>query len=344
MASPLAFDLDPLFSKLSEPLVKVATRLTQERQRLWCWKKDDFFWFWNKDRPDFFGVFFDATDRSGVMWLRNRSWFERAALTTDSKHLREILQGQLHHGEWARAITVRDPRPQKDGIWRILWRRREFLLQNASTGRAVRFFPETNWDKNSTNWSQLNYFHHDAQFFAEMFWPLLTERRGRLRTAFEFLELPIGDQKNPIRFGRGDHEEFLSVMGAALTINHEKHSWSEQTASAFGMRFHHRTFAPLFDFSGLIYRSYTNGCYVKRADIPKLERLAGSFEPYLPSNFSLQSVLPSPLTLFAAGYEPSIQVSVQGPFTAHEQIESFLTVRDWVFQNAPELLPEWSQT
>lgn len=339
--SILAFDRDPLFGNLSNPLVKVETRLNRVRQRCWCWKAPEFFWFWNEDEPDFFGVFLEGSPKSKMSWSGENKWFEEAAQTTDLKHLRKVLQHQLHNGRWMRAITVGDPRPEKQGLWRILWRQREFLLQNASNGRAIRFVPETNWNKDSPHWSQLKHFEHDAAFFAQMFWPLLVERWGRLQTAFEFLELPVEVQKNPIRFGRDDHEVFVGVMRAALIVVSTLPFWSEDFVPLLEIRFHHRTFAPIYNLFGEVNQWTRAGLPIEI--LPHVQHLAEAFQPYLVSGFALHSVAPSPLALPAQHNEPHLSIKAKGPFTAHEHLEAILTVRDWLAENATELLPEWNE-
>ncbi|BCM91697.1 hypothetical protein IAD21_03572 [Abditibacteriota bacterium] len=109
---PSGFDRDPLFSDLSEPLVKIGTRLTDTRQRFWCWKAPDFFWFWNEDESDFLGVFTERVQelilsfrdankkvhQSRVYWLGSPPDLER-----DEKAGNESIAGLS--AAWKRLIA-----------------------------------------------------------------------------------------------------------------------------------------------------------------------------------------------------------------------------------------------
>ncbi|HEX9997875.1 MAG TPA: hypothetical protein VGB45_12070 [Abditibacterium sp.] len=334
----LAFNQDPLFSDLQNPLLKIETRLTHGRQRWWIWKERDFFWFWIEDSPDFFGLFCDDSPHRRLS-LRRGGWFEYAATLGSGQQLRDILKTQIHHGDWVRALSFSDPRPDKSNIWRVLWRRRHFLLQNTKNNRALWFHPETHWPAKSPHWKEMKHLEESAEFFAARFWPLLLERKGRLSSAFDFLEMPVEDHENPIRFGKGTETEFRQVLRAAMITYY---SWPEGLKRAFRMRFHHRHFRPIYGSMALqLHTKFVGGYeFVHEPQDARLSRLADTFKPFLIEGFAQHSIVPTPFSLAARHHEPLVRVEVQGPFTHHELLEAHLTVRDWLAINAPELLPE----
>ena len=182
----------------------------------------------------------------------------------------------------------------------------------------------------------MNRLEENAGFFAERFGPLLCERRGRLASAFEFLESPLEDQEHPLRFGRGNHAQFETLVRAALIACYD---WPDGTNRTFGVRFYHRDRPPIFDFSA--YRQTGKfRSWETMFKNPLLMRMARWFELFLVPGFSFQSVAPSPFALGSRDNERSVSVSVAGPFTHHELLEARLTVRDWCARNAPELLPD----
>lgn len=345
MPPVLAFERDPLFGAQSEPLLKIHTKIKIGSGCFWIWKEREFFWFWIEGSPDFFGLFCEGASRSRFLRPSDERWFEEAALTDDAKRLHAILRHQIHHGRWARAVTLTDPRQGKSGLWRVVWSRRDFLLQNPVSGRAIRFFPESHWRPKSPRWREMIRSGENAEFFAERLWPLFLERRGRLASAFEFLELPVDEQENPLRFGRGNRDEFFSLLRAALMLNY---SWPNEASRTFGVRFHHRSGTSIYRFAGttiqritIWHRSPKTYAHLEVESSPRVLRLAQAFGPHLVQGFSFQSVASSPFALFGRDNAPSLSVKVVGPFSNHELIEASITLRSWLAHNAPQLLPDW---
>ncbi len=333
----LAFNRDPLFSTSHHPLLVVETRREWGRERWHIWRAPDFFWFWIEDSPDFFGVFSDGPMRPQMSSLRYGNWFVQTAQSTDLRAMRAEFKHQIHHGAWARAISLADPRADKTGVWRVLWRGRlEFFLQSTVTNRAVRFSPDTHWPKDSPRWREMRRLGQGAEFFAERLWPLLQDRRGRLAGAFEFLELPVEDQEHPLRFGNGTRSEFESLVRAALIACYD---WPDGMERRFGVRFTHLDRPPIFDFSA--YQREGRICHHRKMqESPLLIAIARSFALHLVPGYSFQSLAPSPFALQGRDTERSVGVSAQGPFTHHERLEARLTVRDWCADNAPGLSPD----
>ncbi len=338
MTLSLAFERDPLFGDLSNPLLKIRTKIKIGSGCFWIWKARDFFWFWIEDSPDFFGLFCNHVDYS--TFPPGDRFFEIVPYLKSERQLHNLLKNQIHHGRWTRAISVSDPRKEKSGVWRIVWRRRDFLLQNAATGRAVTFQPETNWPKDSPYWRDMNRLNESTQWFAERFEPLLLERRGRLASAFEFLELPLEEQEQPVRFGRATVEEFGNVLRAALVLSYK---WNDEEERVLGVRFYSAQKPPILDFIGynlpLAPRRYATTLEVE--EVPRVQRLARAFEVKVVPGWAYHSVAPSPFGLQCVSNETRFKARATGPVTHHELIEAHLLVRGWVAQNAPELLPDW---
>jgi len=137
MTSLLAFERDPLFRDLSNPLLKIQTKVPIGSGCFWIWKERDFFWFWIEGSPDFFGLFCNYADYS--RFPPGGRFFLSAQYVESERELHDLLKKQIHHGTWMRAISILDPRKGKSGVWRIEWRVAHCVACGALCGAAVTF-------------------------------------------------------------------------------------------------------------------------------------------------------------------------------------------------------------
>lgn len=128
---------------------------------------------------------------------------------------------------------------------------------------------------------------------------------------------------------------------AALIADYQ---WPENLRRVLYVRFHRRNMTPIIELGGWVFHAspHRHNLSVEETLSARVERVARAFSPHLTRGFASHSVVSSPFGLSSRDNEPKLRVEVQGPFTAHELIESYATLRVWLAHNAPQLLPDWS--
>ena len=297
-------------------------------------------------RPDFSPIFsFDAqisekheTNRFFVLqsgdsfWLRLENYGDWLAILNDSnaqllgisragdeEHFEFSLRRALNLRNWGRVLSLLD---SDEKLWRVAWMGKRSFLMRPETGESVAFNSVDDWKRGA--WIQ------PGAHFLKRFGREWRSPNSDVRAAKSFLEADDEARRLwELSWTSGNWNEMKSVLRAAATIEHE---FGErvvvQSRAVYPVGSNQIGFGSNAPQSGrlirLIERLQLQTVAVLR-DKSKLRRLA-------PRPFAFESSAPK---------WPELRVEIDSP-SEHEKLEARLNLRDWLRENAPDLLEEWT--
>ena len=304
-----SIELDPLLRPDFSPLCSFDAQLSEkhESNRFHVLQSGDSFYLRLENHPDWLAIY----DDPGAQLLG-------ISRSGDEEHFEFSLRRALDSRSWGRVLSLFDGEGK---LWRVAWKGKSSFLMRPDSGEAVAFESGGHWKRGA--WIQPG-AHFEKAFARE--WKNST---FDVQSAKSFLESDDEARRLwGLEWAHGSWAEMKSVLRAAATVEHE-----------FGER--------VIVQSRPIYSAGSNQIGFG-SNAPQSGRLVRLIEALQRQNVAvlrdkskLRKLAPRPFT-FSSGAAswPELRVEIDEP-SEHEKLEARLNLRDWLRENAADLLDEW---
>jgi len=304
-----SIELDSLLRPDFSPLCSFDARISQkyEVNRFHVLRVGDDFWLRLENHPDWLALF--PSDEFLQRWTNSNAAHQP---------LREHLQMLLEERVWGRVLSLFD---ESGHLWRVAWKGKQTFLLRPDTGEAVDFRSDDEWKRGA--WIQA------GAYFLKRFARQWNNPASDVRAAKSFLE---ADDETRRLWGLGwevgNWPELRRILRAATIVEHE---FGERTVVQA------RPVYPL----GQRQLSFSSNAPQSGRSIRLFERLEERNVAVLKGKSKLRRLAPRPFE-FQCGVAkwPQLRVEVEAP-SQHEKLEARLELRDWLRENAVDLLDEW---
>lgn len=303
-------ELDPLLRPDFSPLLSFDAQISEkhESNRFHVLQSGEDFWLRLEGHSDWLALF--QSDEYLQRWMKSGAAHQP---------LREHLQHLLEARAWGRVLSLFDV---DEKLWRVAWKGKQTFLLRPDTQDAVDFRSDDEWKRGA--WIQ------PGAHFLKRFVPHWKNSASDVRAAKAFWE--ADDEARRVwglEWDKGSWPELRRVLRAATIVEHE---FGERTVVQS---------RPVYPFGQRQIGFGSNAPQSGRL-LRVFERLDGRHIAVLRDKSKLRRPALRPFEFLPGVVKwPELRVEVEAP-SEHERLEARLELRDWLRENAPDLLEEWS--
>lgn len=313
-----------------KPLYGLTARFPHAKRRIHLFADGGHIYFRPKNAPDdWVGVLIDEPHLQ--QHIKQHQHFS---------HIRKRVSNLMASTQFFRVFWLPDPRQGEKQAWQILWNPE--LVYVIPIGQAKGFQGAFCWPRKSQNKFNFWKIHTEAlQHHFEVEW---NDPQSDVRAALPWCDLapaPIGMERNwrAIKWLRGGRTELETILRAAHIC--EK-SWPEESTLFLNLHF------PALKQQVLNRRVF---CSHFSWEIDPQNRLTRIATRLCEQNCGVYNLPDGNRSgwhhLWRQGKTPgdlykqtNIAIIIEPP-THHERMEAALLLRDWLRENAPDLLADW---
>jgi len=310
-----------------KPLFGFTARFPHAKRRIHLFMDERFVYFRPKNAPE---------DWWGVMAKRVRFVRGIPKISSSTEWKEQVIE----HG-FLRVFFLPDPRDGETRLWQIVWRPEDgyvIPVGHSDELEGAFFFSQTKTSASLTKASTLEL----QRLFAHEW----NNPHSDVRAALSWCDLSYEERQwRSIAWERGGRKELETVARAACVCETEWHHGNTLYLSiGAGRRFE----GPRSSFAGVTIIAAVAAIQWRPAPDSRLSRLFArlkernegfyDFPIGARDNWRLPWIYTTPKT--SRWRKAIVQFKIEPP-TSHERLEAALFLRDWLGQNAPDLLADW---